>query len=185
MDDTEGVGVPDADEVRFTRIYRDSYSRVLGYAARRTSPELAREAVDEVFLRAWRRLPDVPDPPLPWLLVAARNVLSEQRRGGARADALALEIARVPLFQTDPSDAVAERDVVLRALAGLVETDREALMLTVWDGLGHRDAALIAGCSAGAFAVRLHRARRRLRTEMARLDDAEAPIVPTRVREVS
>lgn len=177
--------MPDADEVRFTRIYRDSYSRVLGYAARRTSPELAREAVDEVFLRAWRRLPDLPDPPLPWLLVAARNVLSEQRRGGARADALALEMARVPLFQTDPSDAVVERDIVLRAVAGMVEADREALMLTVWDGLGHRDAARIAGCSVGAFAVRLHRARRRLRTEMARLDGVEAPIVGTRVREVS
>jgi RNA polymerase sigma-70 factor (ECF subfamily) len=177
--------VPDADDVRFTRIYRDSYSRVLGYAARRTSAELAREAVDEVFLRAWRRLPDLPDPPLPWLLVTARNVMSEQRRGGAKADALALEIARVPLFQTDPSDAVVERNVVLQALATMTEVDREAVLLTVWDGLGHRDAAKVAGCSVGAFAVRLHRARRRLRTELARLDGVEAPIVRTYVREVS
>jgi RNA polymerase sigma-70 factor (ECF subfamily) len=177
--------VPDADADRFTRIYRDDYSRVLGYAARRTSPELAREAVDEVFLRAWRRLRDLPDPPLPWLLVAARNVISEQRRGGAKADALALEISRVPLFHSDPSDAVVERNVVLQALVGLADADREALMLTVWDGLGHRDAAGVAGCSVGAFAVRLHRARRRLRAELARLDGADEPMARTEAREAS
>ena len=55
--------MPDADADRFTRIYRDNYYRVLGFALRRTSPELAREAADEAFLRAWRRLPDLPDPP--------------------------------------------------------------------------------------------------------------------------
>jgi len=175
----------DADADRFTRIYRDDYLRVLGYAARRTSRELAREAADEVFSRAWRRLPDVPDPPLPWLLVAARNVISEQRRRGARADALALEAARVPLVQADPSDAVVERSVVLQALARLPEADREALVLTVWDGLGHRAAAKVAGCSIGAFAMRLHRARRRLDTELARLDEADGPPARTAAREAS
>ncbi len=75
--------------------------------------------------------------------------------------------------------------VVLQALAGVPEADREALMLTVWDGLGHRDAAKVAGCSVGAFAVRLHRARRRLRTEMARLDEVDGPVARPTAREVS
>jgi RNA polymerase sigma factor (sigma-70 family) len=176
---------PDADADRFTRIYQDDYLRVLGYAVRRTSPELAREAVDEVFLRAWRRMSDLPDPPLPWLLVAARNVISEQRRRGAKADALALEMAGWPDDQSDPSDVVADRDVVLQAVAGMPEVDREALMLTVWDGLGHRAAAKVAGCSVGAFAVRLHRARRRLRTELARLDEVDAPVTRPTAREAS
>lgn len=177
--------MPDADADRFTRIYRDSYSRVLGFAMRRTSPELAREAVDEAFLRAWRRLSDLPDPPLPWLLVAARNVISEQRRAGAKVDALALEVSRWPGPHPDPSDAVVERNVVLQAVAGMTEVDREALMLTVWDGLGNRDAARVAGCSIGAFAVRLHRARRRLRAELARLDEVDAPTIRTEAREAS
>ncbi len=177
--------MPDADADRFTRIYRDNYYRVLGFALRRTSPELAREAVDEAFLRAWRRLPDLPDPPLPWLLVAARNVISEQRRGGAKVDALALELSGWSGAHPDPSDAVVERNVVLQAVAGMTEVDREALMLTVWDGLGHRDAAKVAGCSVGAFAVRLHRARRRLRDELARLDEVDGPTIRTEAREAS
>jgi RNA polymerase sigma-70 factor (ECF subfamily) len=173
--------VPDADAERFTRIYRADYESVLGYALRRAQAEAAREATDETFLIAWRRLSDVPEPALPWLLVTARNVMSVQRRSGLRGDALLAEVARVTevLFRRDVSEAVVERSLVLQAVAALPEADREALMLTVWDGLGHRDAARTAGCSVGAFAVRLHRARRRLRTELTRLDELGAPGLPT------
>jgi DNA-directed RNA polymerase specialized sigma24 family protein len=173
--------VPDADAERFTRVYRADYQRVLGYALRRASPEAAREAADETFLIAWRRLPVVPEPALPWLLVTARNVLSAQRRTGLRGDALLAEVARVSdaLFSTDLSQEIVERTVVLQALAALPEAYRDALMLTVWDGLGHRDAARAADCSVGAFAVRLHRARRRLRTELTRLDGLGATALPS------
>jgi RNA polymerase sigma-70 factor (ECF subfamily) len=34
-------------------------------------------------------------------------------------------------------------------------------MLVGWDGLGRREAAQVVGCSPVAFAVRLHRARKR------------------------
>jgi RNA polymerase sigma factor (sigma-70 family) len=161
------------DDERFTRIYQENYRRVLGYAARRAAPEAAQEAADEVFLIAWRKLPAVPDDPLPWLLVTCRNVLSEQRRGGRRADALVLEIARTASAHSGPdaAESVIERSVVLQAVAGLSEADREALMLTVWDGLRPRDAARVAGCSAATFTVRLHRARRRLHAALTRLDD--------------
>jgi RNA polymerase sigma-70 factor (ECF subfamily) len=67
----------------------------------------------------------------------------------------------------------------------MTEVDREALMLTVWDGLGHRDAAKVAGCSVGAFAVRLHRARRRLHEELARLDEGDGPTIRIEAWEAS
>jgi RNA polymerase sigma-70 factor (ECF subfamily) len=35
-------------------------------------------------------------------------------------------------------------------------------MLTSWDGLDNGRAAAVLGCSPGTFAVRLHRARKRL-----------------------
>jgi RNA polymerase sigma factor (sigma-70 family) len=169
--------VAEADADRFTRIYRETRPRVLGYALRRTAPDAAREVVAETFLIAWRRLPDVPEPALPWLLVVARNVLSDQHRGGRRSDALLAEVWHLTgvVAHPDLSDDVVERAVVLQAVAALPEADREALVLTVWDGLGHRDAATVAGCSVGAFAVRLHRARRRLRAELDRLDGADLP----------
>jgi RNA polymerase sigma factor (sigma-70 family) len=175
--------VAESDADRFTRIYRETRPRVLGYALRRTSPDAARDAVAETFLVAWRRLADVPEPALPWLLVVARNTIADQHRGGRRSDALLAEVWQLTGFAALPdlSDDVVERALVLQAVAALPEADREAVVLTVWDGLGHRDAAAVAGCSVGAFAVRLHRARRRLRAELDRLDAGDLPVPTARM----
>jgi RNA polymerase sigma-70 factor (ECF subfamily) len=62
---------------------------------------------------------------------------------------------------------------VLAALATLGERDREVLLLHAWDGLDNAEAATVLGCSANAFAVRLHRARRRFADA---LDTAEVAL---------
>ncbi|MGI5128061.1 RNA polymerase sigma factor [Pseudonocardia sp. CA-107938] len=166
----------EADSERFTRLYRDHYDRVLAYALRRAPVEVAKEAVDETFLIAWRKLPDLPHRALPWLFVVTRNAINSHFRGRA-VDVLDAELHRLEAG-VDVSEAVTERTVVLQALAGLSATDREALMLTVWDGLSASDAGRVAGCSTTAFAVRLHRARRRLRDALARVDvdDTTGPL---------
>lgn len=69
---------------RFTALYEDCYRRVYAYAVSRAGRQLADEVVSEVFLIAWRRLADVPDDPLPWLLAVARNVAIGQFRLAAR-----------------------------------------------------------------------------------------------------
>ncbi len=162
------------DEASFTRIYQTYYGRVLGYAMRRTSTEQAREAADEVFLIAWRRRAELPGAVLPWLLVTARHVLGDQWRRGQRDDALTAEIARTARASDDvgADDPALERLTVLTALSQLSDSDREVLMLTVWDGLSTRDAARVAGCSPATLAVRVHRARRRL-TEALRHADGD------------
>lgn len=161
----------------FTALYRKLYRRVLAYLLRRTGPDQAREAADETFLIAWRRLDDLPAAPLPWLLVTARNVLRDQCRHGRHHDALSLEAARLTATRTDPGagDLAVERISVLSALAQLDEPDRDALMLSVWDGLPNRVAAQIAGCSTATFAVRLHRARRRFAAALAHIDETQSP----------
>lgn len=62
----------------------------------------------------------------------------------------------------DPADEVAARMALDDALTQLSEGDREALLLVVWDGLDNRKAAVVMNCSPATFALRLHRARRRL-----------------------
>ncbi len=51
------------------------------------------------------------------------------------------------------------REEALAAFAQLSEIEREALLLTAWDGLAPASAAKAAGCSTRAFTVRLSRAR--------------------------
>jgi RNA polymerase sigma factor (sigma-70 family) len=59
---------------------------------------------------------------------------------------------------------------LVAALALLSERDQEVLVLVAWDGLDRAQAAEVLGISAGAFAVRLHRARRRLIKQRALIE---------------
>ena len=58
---------------------------------------------------------------------------------------------------------MSERLTVRGALAQLAEIDREVLMLTFWEGLEPREAAVVLGVSPGVVRMRLSRARARIR----------------------
>ena len=164
----------------FTELYDEHHRRVFAYALSNAGLDVAEDVASETFLIAWRRRADVPDPPLPWLLAVARNLLHQQRDGGNRRRALAERIAALTtpedLAAWDVAEHVVERDSALAAIAGLPERDLEVLGLVMWHGLPPRDAAAVIGCSTAAFFVRLHRARRRL----GRAFEAAQPVGRTR-----
>jgi RNA polymerase sigma factor (sigma-70 family) len=159
----EGLVNTSSDRDRLEAIFREHYEAVLAYSRRRAPAALADDVAAETFAIAWRRAADVPKEPLPWLLGVARRVLSSQRRSGVRRDRL-----RRRLF--DASGAAQPVELadgrVSEALARLSEPDREAVLLIAWEGLAPREAAAALGVSAATFSVRLHRARRRLRTAL-------------------
>ena len=146
---------------RFEALYRQHFRAVLRYALARLEPESARDVTAETFLIAWRRLPDVPDDAAPWLFGVARKVISGQIRSDTRRQALRQRLTGADASEPGVDEEVAERAVVLTALARLGEADREVLRLIAWDGLPPAAAAEVLGVSRLAFGVRLHRARRR------------------------
>jgi RNA polymerase sigma-70 factor, ECF subfamily len=155
----------------FEALYRTHAGAVLAYARRRTDNATADDVVADVFLTAWRRLADVPSDPLPWLLGIARRVLANRRRGEARTAALHDRLATTARPQAGddrPSGSIDEQ--VENALRALSDRDREILLLVAWDGLEPARAARALGVRPGAFAVRLHRARRRLARLLAEPD---------------
>jgi RNA polymerase sigma-70 factor (ECF subfamily) len=151
---------------RFTALYDRHYRSVLGYALLRADQGVAEDVVSETFLIAWRRLDDLPDPPLPWLLGVTRNLLHKQYDSGRRRQALADRITAATttddLTGPDVAERVVERDAARAALSALRERDVEVIVLVTWYGLAPREAARVLGCSAANVALRLHRARRRL-----------------------
>jgi RNA polymerase sigma-70 factor, ECF subfamily len=81
-------------------------------------------------------------------------------------------------------DTAGSTPPVLQALARLSDGDREALILVAWEGLSTAEGATAFGCSPTAFRVRLHRARRRLRTELRRLERrGPRPLMTSRLEE--
>jgi RNA polymerase sigma-70 factor (ECF subfamily) len=164
------VSNPTNRENRLRDLFELYSTRVLAYAVRHIGPDQAQDVVADVFLVAWRRLDEVPEGPLPWLLVIARNTIANRRRGVARQQRLADELMaleRGAASAPGADDAAVERRTMLAALRELSTAEREALLLVAWDGLSATEGAAVAGCSRNAFEVRLHRARNRLRRVLA------------------
>ena len=63
---------------RFAGVYDQYYRNVLRYLLQHAEQGTAEDVASETFLIAWRRFPAIPDPPLPWLLGVARNLLRKQ-----------------------------------------------------------------------------------------------------------
>lgn len=122
----------------------------------------------------------MPGDALPWLIVVALNTISVARRSERRVHSLEFALAQLSAtaatVAAGPEAVVVEREVMLRGIAAVTEVEREALLLTSWDGLGAAQAAIVAGCSTTAFHVRLHRARRRL---AGLVDEDEGPPTPS------
>jgi RNA polymerase sigma-70 factor (ECF subfamily) len=175
--------VTDPDDLsRFTEVYDAHYSRVYAYAVSRAGGQIAEEIASETFCVAWRRIRDLPDDPVPWLLGIARNILRESYRAQARRESLAAELRTWTTFTTgDVGDDVADRAEMLGALAELSDDDRETLTLIAWHCLSPGEAAKVVGCSKATFFVRLHRARRRLARALSAQPPAPAP--PARSRQ--
>ncbi|WP_344220253.1 RNA polymerase sigma factor [Nonomuraea bangladeshensis] len=101
---------------------------------------------------------------MPWLYATARNLISNAIRRDNRRDGLIWDGSlMLSDIEEDHAAGVAARQEALAALRSLSEADRELLLLMSWEGLDLRQAAAVVGCSRPTAAMRLHRARRRLR----------------------
>jgi RNA polymerase sigma factor (sigma-70 family) len=157
-------------ERRFRCMFEAHYQSIYNYAVRRVgSGHDAGDVVSEVFATAWRRIDEVPSQPedLLWLYGVARRTLSEHRRSASRRESLInrLKVNRVSEPPPSPSANLAHGDL-LRAMARLRPDDCEALRLVVWEELSHAEAAVVLECSINAVAIRIHRAKVRLRAAM-------------------
>jgi RNA polymerase sigma-70 factor (ECF subfamily) len=143
-------------------------------------PDLARDAVQEALIRAWRDLPGLRDPDRfdAWfhrLLVNA--AIDEARRRKRRL----VEVSLDPILVTAGMDAVSEfveRDALDRALAGLTPEHRALVVLHYYLGMPLPEAAASLGISLGAAKSRLHRAIGALRRSFA--PDSAEPARATR-----
>lgn len=164
--------------MRFEGLFREHYPAVRAYARRRAPSEAVDDIVSETFLILWRRLEDVPDFPLPWLLAVARNVAGTQRRGSTRRNRLWAKAQAAHVEGRDACEREVDHGRVAAALSRLSERDREALTLVGWDGLTPAQAAAVIGQPPDRFRQRLHRAGLRLKAQLAADHAPEEPTPP-------
>jgi len=137
------------------------------------------DVVADVFTAAWRRLDDIPPPPDDrlWLYGVARRVIAGKHRGTRRLRSL---LARLEANHDASAGQPQEtanflNDRLLQAVRRLGAAEREALQLVLWEQLSHAEAAEILGCSANAVAIRVHRAKAKLRDTLGPGNGAASP----------
>lgn len=147
----------------FTSLFADHYVAVLRYAERRVDDQqVAEDIAADTFELAWVRLQEGREVDRPWLFLTAAFKLRDHYKRGTRRKAAEGALARLVKERDDPMttlDVLAVHD----ALRTLSDREREAVMLTYWDGLSATEAAKVLRCSVSAVWVALSRGRAKLR----------------------
>ena len=171
-------------EAEFRQIYEAHRTAVHAYFAGRTGDRwAAADLMQEVFTRAWQRLPELTgksaDGQRAWIFTVARNLsIDTHRRERSRASAeRALGEQPVPA-QPSVSTAViaAERvTVVAEAIRQLPEQQRTTLAMAAAGGLTSAQIGTALDIPAGTVRYRLSLARRTLAAALARYDQPPQP----------
>ena len=131
-------------------------------------PELARDAVQNTLVRAWRDLPGLREPDRfdAWLhRLLVNSCLDEARRRRRRPIEIEIDPIREPATG-DTTRHLADRDLVERALARLDPEHRALVVLHYYLGYPLPEAASSLGISLPAAKSRLHRAMQGLRRSL-------------------
>ncbi len=164
------------DHDAFATLVRASSAR-LDAAARLIlrDRELAGDAVQEAFIRAWRNLPGLRDPDRfdGWLhRLLVRSCIDALRRRRARPVEVELQPTDGPNLPDLASDVV-ERELIDDALRRLDPTWRAVVVLHFFLGMSLPEAASTLGIPLGTAKSRLHRSLGLMRLAIA--DEVATP----------
>ena len=127
--------------------------------------ELARDAVQEGFIRAWRDLPGLRDPDRfdAWfhrlIVNASLDVARRRRRRPIEVELDPIDPQSVP----DAAGLIADRDALERAFARLSPEMRAVVVLHHYVGMHVPEVAELLGIPLGTAQSRLHRAMEAMR----------------------
>lgn len=143
-------------------------------------PDLARDAVQESLIRAWRDLPGLRDPDRfdAWLhRLTVNTCLDLVRRKRRRVIEVGLEPTDGPAI-ADIAGGVADRDLLDGALRRLDPGHRAVVVLHYYLGMTMPEVAAAIGIPLGTAQSRLFYALRTMRTSVSG-DPGSAPIAVT------
>lgn len=145
----------------FEAFYREHYGLVLSTATRRLGSRAdAEDLAAEAFRLALEQSLAGRRITAPWLYTTVRNLVGNTYRGRERRYALERVLRNESQEAPDALHDLELETTVKSVLEGLSPTHAEVLIMTYWDELTTAEAAALLGCTAAAYRVRLHRARR-------------------------
>lgn len=164
--DSAGDSPPEPPE-QFEAFFREHERAVYACLWRLTGDaQSARDLTQETFLRAWRSFERVRayEQPRAWLLRVATNLArSAHRRAPERPRSTDTLTEADEPARSDPTQRLAERDLVQRTLLALPPNQRAALTLREVYGLSCEEIGSALGISRDAVKMALFRGRESFR----------------------
>jgi RNA polymerase sigma factor (sigma-70 family) len=153
------------DAQAFRRLYEAHVGRIHSLARRMVGPDLAAEATQDVFVRAWQKLDSFRGESAfgTWLFRLAINLILSKR--GQLAKQRGREVADDELLALQP-DRPRSRDLGMdfeTAIGRLPDGARQVFVMHDIEGYKHEEIAGLLGVTAGTSKAQLHRARMLMR----------------------
>ncbi len=170
-DNGDATAAARGDRDAFERLYRAHMPKVFSVVVRMTgNRETAEELVQDIFVRAWNKLPSFRGESAvsTWLFRLAVNVVLSHRKtqnirnSRFNDDPLATESA---VQHSAPEGARLDLE---NAIAALPQGARHVFVLHDVEGHKHEEIANLLGISSGGSKAQLHRARMLLREALNR-----------------
>jgi RNA polymerase sigma-70 factor (ECF subfamily) len=149
----------------FEAFFRENYSNLWRYVARRVPQSRVDDVVSTSFIVAWGKYSSVETPSPAWLISIASYEVANARRKQSRERKSSISIVHDDM--PAPVSDVFDGSGVRTAMATLGGADQEILRLILWDELSREDIAEILDLSINAVNVRYHRALQKLERSLA------------------
>jgi RNA polymerase sigma factor (sigma-70 family) len=177
------------DAAAFGRLVRRFRPRIYALALHLSgSASDADDIAQDAFVQAYRHMPQFQGRShfFTWLYrITVNRALSKQREhkhGVVSIDDVRVEVAMQVDAPADPRLALELRETyraLLEGLDALSSSLKSAVVLTALQGLSYPEAAVVLGTTEGAIAVRIHEARKQLRSSLASIHARRARQVGT------
>jgi RNA polymerase sigma-70 factor (ECF subfamily) len=152
---------------QFNNVYRSQLAEISRFLARRVAPHEVEDLAADLFEIAWTKRDSIPqDLELPWLYKTARYLIANHRRKSQNR-------ARIFSMLSAPEAAPSAESIALAdaglgsAWEKLSSADRELISLWSLEGLDAKEIAVVMEISPNAAAIRLTRAKEKLRVLLA------------------
>jgi|ERR1700722_3516620 len=160
----------DGDRAAFGQLYERYARMVHGVLLARVPVGEVDDLVQDVFVRALRRLSTLRETASfgAWLAAIARNLANDYHRRSAPEEALRDDASdqEIQCGGTSCADQDEPAVAILEAVMSLSETYRETLILRLVEGMTGPEIAARTGMTHGSVRVNLHRGMEQLRAKL-------------------
>jgi RNA polymerase sigma-70 factor, ECF subfamily len=170
----------DGDRAAFGRLYERYARMVHGVLLAKVPVGDVDDLVQDVFLKALRRLSTLREVGSfsGWLAAIARNLANDYHRHSVPEDPLTDDGDDAPDSRLGRGSTRAEQEspaAILDAIRGLPDAYRETLILRLVEGMTGPEIAARTGMTHGSVRVNLHRGMEQLRTMLNRNARSQGP----------